>query len=349
MKDDSFLLRGFCYLLTVLILEQATRKTILLHNCDWRRVENIQATASRSHKAVKVVTSAFVTNHRLKVPHIVLHPHATKAQITAALPSRLDVFVDFTPPNTAETASSESVIRSLSDQCTVVRLSDIVSSESTVPAFWDSHQIPDQLRSIAELDCDQDSHQWQHGDLETGSIFTCTAPAEQSNALIQRLNPATLFGPERTYFLCGLTGEIGRSICSWMVKNGARYVVLASRSPNLDRSLCVPLERLGAKLVILPVDSCDQSALNKAIEELRTALPPIAGVAHGAMVLSDATFANMTMGDMQRVLHPKVVGSINLDKAFEFDKLDFFIMFSSLSCIVGNIGQSNYAAANMVS
>jgi NADP-dependent 3-hydroxy acid dehydrogenase YdfG len=132
-----------------------------------------------------------------------------------------------------------------------------------------------------------------------------------------------------------------------MVKNGARYVVLVSRSPNLDRSWCVPLERLGAKLVVLPMDICDQSALNKAIEGLRTALPPIVGVAHGAMVLSDATFANMRIDDMQRVLHPKVIGSINLHTAFDFDKLDFFIMFSSLSCIVGNIGQSNYAAANM--
>jgi hybrid polyketide synthase/nonribosomal peptide synthetase ACE1 len=201
---------------------------------------------------------------------------------------------------------------------------------------------------MAELGRDSNDHRWIQGEMGAGSGLTRKSPPIPHDALIHRLDTTRLFRSERTYLLCGLTGEIGQSICTWMVQNGARYVVLASRSPNFDRSWCLPLEHLRAKIVVLSLDVCNEEALNELIEKLRATMPPIAGVAHGAMVLSDATFANMTMKELQRVLHPKVVGSINLDKAFKHDKLDFFIMFSSLSCVIGNIGQSNYAAANMV-
>jgi hypothetical protein len=44
--------------------------------------------------------------------------------------------------------------------------------------------------------------------------------------------------------------------------------------------------------------------------------------------------------------HSKVHGTWNLHQAFQGTKLDFFLLFSSLSGIVGQWGQSNYAAAN---
>jgi len=78
-------------------------------------------------------------------------------------------------------------------------------------------------------------------------------------------------------------------------------------------------------------------------------MPPIGGIANGAMVLSDGTFANMSLESLQKVLGPKAQGSQNLHETFLHDELDFFIMFSSLTAVAGNRGQGNYAAANMVS
>ena len=48
-----------------------------------------------------------------------------------------------------------------------------------------------------------------------------------------------------------------------------------------------------------------------------------------------------------RVLRPKVNGTRLLDDIFHNDRLDFFVMFSSLASVFGNSGQSNYSAANM--
>lgn len=64
------------------------------------------------------------------------------------------------------------------------------------------------------------------------------------------------------------------------------------------------------------------------------------------MVLHDSLFSNMSLETMLEVLGPKIDGTHNLDQFFHDDDLDFFMLFSSSACIIGNSGQANYAAAN---
>lgn len=83
---------------------------------------------------------------------------------------------------------------------------------------------------------------------------------------------------------------------------------------------------------------------------IRETLPPIAGVAQGAMVLDDSLFSDANLQRLHKVLRPKVQGSIHLDEIFSEDntdeQLDFFVFFSSVAYVTGNAGQSIYAAAN---
>ena len=53
----------------------------------------------------------------------------------------------------------------------------------------------------------------------------------------------------------------------------------------------------------------------------------------------------MSFKDFQAVVKPKVQGSWNLHKILPKD-LDFFILLSSVTGLIGNIGQANYASAN---
>jgi hybrid polyketide synthase/nonribosomal peptide synthetase ACE1 len=64
------------------------------------------------------------------------------------------------------------------------------------------------------------------------------------------------------------------------------------------------------------------------------------------MVLEDTLTRDMSLESMLKVLRPKVIGSIHLDELFSNDTLDFFVFMSSMASIIGNIGQSNYSAAN---
>jgi hybrid polyketide synthase / nonribosomal peptide synthetase ACE1 len=160
-------------------------------------------------------------------------------------------------------------------------------------------------------------------------------------------DPAMLFSRNKTYLLVGLTGELGRSLSLWMVMNGAKYIVLTSRNPQIPYDWLKEMEERGAVVSVSSLDISDRTALHALHNEMRTKMPPVGGVANAAMVLSDKPFVDMAMEQMKKVFQPKVAGTRNLDELFSDNSLDFFILFSSLASIVGNRGQSNYNAANM--
>lgn len=64
------------------------------------------------------------------------------------------------------------------------------------------------------------------------------------------------------------------------------------------------------------------------------------------MVLHDTALRDMTLETLLVTTRPKVEGSIFLDEIFCKNTLDFFIFFSSMSSVMGNVGQANYSAAN---
>ncbi|EDU45986.1 fatty acid synthase S-acetyltransferase [Pyrenophora tritici-repentis Pt-1C-BFP] len=80
---------------------------------------------------------------------------------------------------------------------------------------------------------------------------------------------------------------------------------------------------------------------------LSTAVSPLAGVINLSMVLKDVGLPDMTFGDWIAPIEPKVQGTWNLHQATVHNKeLDFFILLSSCSGVIGQWGQANYAAAN---
>jgi hybrid polyketide synthase/nonribosomal peptide synthetase ACE1 len=165
---------------------------------------------------------------------------------------------------------------------------------------------------------------------------------------VRSLEPQRLFSKDKTYLLVGLTGQIGQSLCEWMVASGAGCVCLTSRNPKIDPKWVSAIEATspGSTVKVFSLDVTDKSAVEKLVDEIRATCPPIAGVANGAMVLHDCLFSKMDVEVLQKVLGPKIDGSRNLDEVFYDEDLDFFILFSSSAYIIGNSGQSNYAAAN---
>ena len=163
---------------------------------------------------------------------------------------------------------------------------------------------------------------------------------------VRPVDARSLFSKDKTYLLVGLSGQIGQSLCEWMVSNGAGSVCLTSRRPKVDERWLESFRGTGATVKIFEMDVLDKTSLARVVKDIRTSCPPIAGVANGAMVLEDQFFANMSTDMMRRVLGPKIDGSKNLDDVFHDDNLDFFILFSSVTCVFGNMGQSNYTAAN---
>lgn len=175
--------------------------------------------------------------------------------------------------------------------------------------------------------------------------------AETVTADVTPLEHGGLFAPDKTYLLCGMTGDMGISVCLWMVEHGARHVVLMSRNPNVSSRIPGHMARkFGADVCPMAVDITNLASLRAAVTAIRADMPPIGGVMNGAMILRDRLFQNMPWDDFAAVLAPKVAGSRNLDAVLCEDEkkepLDFFICLSSITSIAGNVGQSAYAAAN---
>lgn len=164
---------------------------------------------------------------------------------------------------------------------------------------------------------------------------------------------SSLFRGDRSYWLVGLTGDLGLSLCEWMIQRGARYVVLSSRRPDVDSEWLDKVQKEhDATILVLPCDVTSFESVQSCYSTISTTLPALAGVAQAAMVLRDSLIKDMDMSKMQTVLDPKVQGSLNLCRVLEDQergqvaKLDFMIFFSSMAGLVGNLGQSNYSAAN---
>ncbi|KAK2042676.1 PKS-NRPS hybrid [Colletotrichum somersetense] len=164
---------------------------------------------------------------------------------------------------------------------------------------------------------------------------------------LQPIKPEQLFKFDKTYFMVGLTGDVGISICRWMIKHGVRYAVLASRNPKVSQTWIDSMARLGAKVLVMAMDVTNPDSIKKAVDEIARTMPPIAGVCNGSMVLSDKLFMQMDVESLHTALRPKVNGSLHLDRAFSGQDLDFFIMLSSTGSVIGTPGQSNYHMANM--
>ena len=64
------------------------------------------------------------------------------------------------------------------------------------------------------------------------------------------------------------------------------------------------------------------------------------------MIMNDGIIPHMTYERFNQSLRPKVEGTKFLDEIFNKPTLDFFVVFSSLAYVTGNLGQSPYAAAN---
>ncbi|MFF3484317.1 SDR family oxidoreductase [Streptomyces sp. NPDC002701] len=114
------------------------------------------------------------------------------------------------------------------------------------------------------------------------------------------------------------------------------------------RSTLAALESAGSEVRYVPVDVRDGAAVRGALDEVRHEWGPVTGIVHGAGVLADKLIADKTDEQFDQVLATKVGGIRALLMATEGDPLDTIVLFSSVSAVFGNSGQSDYAVANEV-
>jgi acyl transferase domain-containing protein len=173
--------------------------------------------------------------------------------------------------------------------------------------------------------------------------------------------PRTVHG-DGTYLITGGLGGLGLKIARWLVEQGARHLVLTGRrglpareawaalSANDRRSIQVAeigeIEQLGARVDVVAADVADRSAMTALFASFGSTRPALRGIVHAAADVRGEPLAEATAEVRDAVLAPKVTGSWLLHELSRDLPLDFFVLFSSTTALLGSALLGHYAAAN---
>jgi 8-amino-7-oxononanoate synthase len=150
-----------------------------------------------------------------------------------------------------------------------------------------------------------------------------------------------------SYLITGGLGALGLQVAQWLVKDGAKHLILFGRNKASvsAQQIIKELQQQGVTIKIIQADITDYDAVIRVICESPLS-KPIKGIIHAAGILDDGLLQNLSWERFQKVLQPKVMGVWNLHLATQDLDLDWFVCFSSIASVFGATGQSNYAAAN---
>lgn len=152
---------------------------------------------------------------------------------------------------------------------------------------------------------------------------------------------------EATYVLAGGLGALGLDIANWMVECGAKHLVFLSRSGGSKNQQ--DLQKFAERSVRAEAFKCDVNdadSVARVFDALKASGRRVAGVIQLAMVLDDGIFDNMSFAQWRHAIEPKTRGSRNLLANIWPGDKPFFILLSSITGVIGNTAQANYASGN---
>jgi acyl transferase domain-containing protein/acyl carrier protein len=154
---------------------------------------------------------------------------------------------------------------------------------------------------------------------------------------------------DRSYLITGGLGALGLFTAAHLAQLGAGDIVLTGRrTPDAEAQQAIDaiIERYRCRIHTFAADIGDESQAAELLARVRAELPPLAGVAHLAGVLDDALLSQQTPERFRTTFAPKAFGAYHLHELTKNDDLDFFVLYSSMSSVLGSPGQANYATAN---
>lgn len=172
------------------------------------------------------------------------------------------------------------------------------------------------------------------------------------------------------YLITGGLGGVGFTIAEYLAKHLHAKLILTGRSefPTRDRwekwlvdsdeddtvsrkiRRIQELEKLGAEVLALSADVANQDHMQKVIAQAEMQFGPINGVIHAAGITAGPSFCPIEKLDKTRCnmqFQPKIFGVLVLERLLAKKELDFVLLTSSISSILGGLGFLAYSTANI--
>lgn len=172
------------------------------------------------------------------------------------------------------------------------------------------------------------------------------------------------------YLITGGLGNVGLVLARYLARTVQARLVLVGRSALLERDswsdwlanheesdpvsgvirAVQGIEELGSEVLILRADVGERCQLEEVIARTEGRFGTLHGVIHAAGSSDAAGYQTVQdIGSAACELHfqPKVYALFALEQALRGRKLDFCVLFSSISAMLGGLGFVGYAAANI--
>ncbi len=153
---------------------------------------------------------------------------------------------------------------------------------------------------------------------------------------------------EATYLIAGGTGSLGLHAARFLASKNASEVILLSRNiPNEGAQQTIQeIEALGTKVLFMPCDVSQASQVKKVFDFLSKNKRQIKGVVHAAGLATPVWCKDLSLESLHSMFESKVQGAWNLHEQTKGLDLDFFVMYSSISSVLGSAQLAHYSAAN---
>ncbi|KAF6813125.1 polyketide synthase [Colletotrichum sojae] len=222
--------------------------------------------------------------------------------------------------------------------------------EKIVELYEQGHITPIKPIKIFTAETVEECFRYMQKGQHIGKIVLKMDGLYETSTAAQHQHVKPRFDHDASYLLVGGLGGLGRILSNWMVEHGARHLVYLSRQCSdaaRTRSFFAELKEQGCSATAVQGTVTSAADVKRAIS-VASELGPVRGIVNMSMVLRDAGFPAMSHDDWTAAAAPKVRGTWNLHSAAlnaGLD-LDFFLLFGSISGVVGQRGQANYAGAN---
>lgn len=176
--------------------------------------------------------------------------------------------------------------------------------------------------------------------------------------------PVTIHS-EGVYLITGGAGGLGLEVAQYLASKNKVNIVCINRTPfppetewesiclaSTDKKQIYKIKKIqqirdsGSTIQFVSADVASFGQMEEIIDTIRNEYGSIRGVIHAAGMAGDGFIFNRQLDTFQKVVAPKTLGTWILDKLTSNDKLDFFVMFSSITSFLAGQGQGDYAAAN---
>jgi len=142
---------------------------------------------------------------------------------------------------------------------------------------------------------------------------------------------------------------IGRAIALKLAGQGADVAILYAGNADAAKSVAREVEALGVRALAVQCDVADYAHVEQAVSRVKEELGPVDILINNAGITLDKLTARMGAEDFARVIDVNLNGAFHTIRALYSDfirrRSGRIVNISSISGLMGNAGQANYAAA----